>query len=61
MRGHNHDKVQRMNRRVLGVWHDENSTVSLFLSFEFAADGGDDVVLSADHLAVFDSAHIEPI
>jgi hypothetical protein len=29
-----------MNRRVLGVWHDENSTVSLFLSFEFAADGG---------------------
>ena len=50
-----------MNRRVLGVWHDENSTVSLFLSFEFAADGGDDVVLSADHLAVFDSAHIEPI
>ena len=50
-----------MSRRVLGVWHDEDSTVRLFLSFEFAADGGDDVVLSADHLAVFDSAHIEPI
>ena len=45
-------------RWVSGVWHDENSTVSLFLSFEFAADG---VFLIMGHVAVFCSAHLDHI